>query len=206
LFRRKLKSNVITIALLLAIFTVCLTGCGRTVVENSNGLEKDYTIDAVPFENVMGFSGHFKDSTTEEGFIVRSFFGKTDAEEDMVIAEAFGFAPEYYILDTDGDGISELLSNSTYCVDGHRELYVFRRSEKHIQVGCVNWAKADMPDLDFWGVNAVQTSYSPEENCILIEYCSNENPDGRNTIRAGFEYIDYIDWNGTYYPSVSNQE
>jgi len=184
MMRNRLLVSILSVLIIVCILAT-FTGCGH----NS-------------FENILGYSGYFKDNKQEDDFKIRTYYGKTSDGKEIVIAESFGYSIDTYVVDIDGDGITELLSNSVYGADSHKELYVFKQSCDNIQIGYVNWEKLNIPDLNYWGCNAVSTAYIPDENCIQIIYCSNEADDGIKTIKTGFDILDYNDWNRIDYPSV----
>jgi len=116
------------------------------------------------------------------------------------------FEQEDYYLDIDNDGITETLSNITCGGDGHSELYVYKTVEGQEKVGYVDWLQLDLP-VWYWGCNAVQTRYNPEQNKIEISYCPNqEDAKHHKTTYANFDIIKYVEYDGNYLPGIDIEE
>ena len=63
--------------------------------------------------------------------------------EDVCVAEQFGYnGPEAWSRDLDGDGVPELICNSTYG-DGARRVIVYRSSNGVIEAGWIRWSYYD---------------------------------------------------------------
>jgi len=126
------------------------------VLSTSSETDKNESLSEMPFA--------FTENTDPYGFIIRTYY---DGEEP--VAESFGYEIDDYYIDFDNDGLKELLCNCEYGVDGHREVYVYKTSKPSLK-GEYMFKEEDLPGLNYWGVNAVQTFYDPSKKAIIVSY------------------------------------
>lgn len=128
----------------------------------------------VIFSDLFGLSGQSVE-TTENHFTTRSYFVSDMNGSEVCIAESFGFEIDDYIVDLDGDGVTELVCNCQYGGDGHESVYVYRRNGNVIERG---WLDLEHKQLDMvmpanwknWGVNSTAERYIPETGIFEIRY------------------------------------
>lgn len=134
-----------------------------------------YSIEIVktPFDNIMGLSGYYVEKT-EAYLKLRTYYIIDSDGTDVSIAESFGFEINDFIVDLDGDGVTELVCNCQSGGDGHEEVYVFRRNENKIEQGYLDFERISMPQWNNWGVNSTASKYDEREGCFRISY-STEN-------------------------------
>lgn len=136
---------------------------------------KVYSIEIVktPFDNIMGLSGYYTEKT-ELYFKIRSYYVTDTDGTDVRIAESFGFGINDFVVDLDGDGVTELVCNCQSGGDGHENVYVFRRNGSKIEQGYPDFERISMPQWNNWGVNSTASKYDEREGCFQISY-STEN-------------------------------
>lgn len=123
-----------------------------------------------PFTGIMGYNGFFDLETVMDGHFKLCFYYAQTESSVLPIGESFGFGREDYIVDLDGDGVTELICNCTYGADGGRTAYVFRNRGGAVERGWLDW---DMPaDFDNWGANASWEEYDPDRGLFLVHYCA----------------------------------
>ena len=130
----------------------------------------------------------YEEKTDDYGFTERTYIAK-----DQVIAESFGYENDDYVIDIDGDGKEELICNCMWGGDSHEEAYVYKYEGDKTLVGFINWLKLDMPGLNYWGVNAVQTHYDSESGKILVKYYDAKG-DAFRDIPVGFDQLEFTQW------------
>ena len=145
-----------------------------------------------PFEGIMGLDGFYDTEYEFPYFSIRTYYGIFgEYEKYMYIGESYGFdEPEDYIVDIDGDGITELLCNCVTGASTHSDLYVYKLSKEGILKGHVVWTEDDLPGLMYWGNNAVQNSYDPANNDVKIVYYKGET-DETVELHFGFDIIEF---------------
>ena len=150
------------------------------------------------FENLFGLSGYYIDTSTDH-LITRTYYVPVENDGGHSIAESFGFAIDDYIVDLDGDGVTELVCNCQYGGDGHESVYVYRRNGTVIERGWLNWDASELLDFKDWGVNATRESYDPESGFFMLDYDTNR---GDFASRA----YHYKDFTFEEYAQVPKQE
>lgn len=164
--RNKMKKSII---LFILIITIVLSGCmARSCSQNTKQILPEVsdpvamkTNENATFSEIPFF---FTEDKDKYGFIIRTYY-----DSETPIAESFGYKINDYYIDFDRDGVKELLCNCEYGVDGHREVYVFKIGKPSLK-GQYVFNIEDLPGLNYWGVNAVQTFYDPLENAIIVSY------------------------------------
>ncbi|MCD8325661.1 MAG: M56 family metallopeptidase [Lachnospiraceae bacterium] len=110
--------------------------------------------------------------TTQEGFCTtRYYFGILDGE-CLLLGEGGGYGDsDEYILDVDGDGVTELICNEIYS-DGVQVAVVYQWDGEKVLVGGLDGLLTEEPDSNWLG--SCLTWYLPEENVVEIRYWKNE--------------------------------
>lgn len=121
------------------------------------------------FGDIMGFPGYIvTDPGAGPGHTTRTYY-TIRGGGPMKIAETFGFdEPQDYVVDLDGDGVTELVANVTYGGDGARRVYVYQRRGNDVYLGTLS---ADgLPNFDNWGANAYWSEYDSAKKVFRIHY------------------------------------
>lgn len=106
--------------------------------------------------------------------MILRYFAELDGKTQC-IAEVFGYTvsePEVYSKDIDGDGIKELICNCTYGT-GTKRVYIYRNNNGVIEQGTLVYDTNDssiFPNLNNWGINAIQEMYDPDNDTFVISY------------------------------------
>ncbi len=121
------------------------------------------------FAGIMGYTGYFTTETgAGPGHTVRTYY-TIQGGGPMKIAETFGFdEPQDYVVDLDGDGVTELVANVTYGGDGARRVYVYQRRGNDVYLGTLS--PTGLPNFNNWGANAYWSEYDPQEQVFRIHY------------------------------------
>ena len=131
---------------------------------------------AVSFVELMGLDCWYTEEETLPNFIERTYYAVIPGSNTSFrIAESFGWEIDDHIVDLDGDGVTELVSNCQYGGDGHESVYVYRRNGTVIERGWLNLDASELDDFNDWGVNATRNYYDPETGFFMLEYDTNKN-------------------------------
>ena len=122
------------------------------------------TYTAGTFDELMGCSGYY---IYENEYIYTT--GYYYSEEGELLAETWGSGIDGdFIVDLNGDGTSELVSNCMWYADGAMATGVYYKKDSQILYGYAD----DLLDEEFdnWGVLSEYSRYLPEENVVEIFY------------------------------------
>ena len=121
------------------------------------------------FDELMGCSGYY--IYEYEFMYVTGFYY---SEEGELLAETWGSGKDGdFIVDLNGDGASELVSNRMWYADGVRRTGVYYKKDSQILYGYADDLLDEKYD-DFIGVSAEYSWYLPEENVVEIFYWIDE--------------------------------
>lgn len=126
------------------------------------------TYTAGTFDELMGCSGYY---IYENEYIYTT--GYYYSEEGELLAETWGAGKDGdFIVDLNGDGTSELVSNCMWYADGAMATGVYYKKDSQILYGYAD----DLLDEEFdnWGVLSEYSRYLPEENVVEIFYWIDE--------------------------------
>lgn len=114
----------------------------------------------------------------------------------MRIVEMFGpsegeyISPDAYIIDFDGDGISELVCNCTYA-DGGQSVRVYRNNGGVIEVGTISAEYIDSLDLGLIWINYIEY-FDPDVGFVM----SNVTEEGTRTATftglGPFDFVPFV--------------
>lgn len=135
---------------------------------------------AKPFYGLMGLDGWYEEYQTAPHHTCRRYYVAMGDNRSIEIGCSFNFSIEDYVVDLDGDGVTELVCNCVYGGDGAQRLRVYRRNGDRIERGSIDAAKLDLGGWDNWGVNSTGERYDPETGTITVEYAS----DSGGTVRT----------------------
>jgi len=147
---------------------------------------------------IMGFSAYYEEIEEPDGFVIRNYYTKQSSnEESKLIAISWNCTIDDYIKDINQDGTSELVCNCIYGGDGHKEVIVYRWNGSQIEKGMVDWENLALDNLDYWGINAVQTEYNSSYNKIMVYYTQSINSQRNIAIReVEFDALVFSVWDG----------
>lgn len=173
------------------------------------------------FSNIMGYNGTV--ISEEIGpHNLRSYYAVA-GNQRWLIAETFGFGdPEDYVVDLDGDGITELLAYVTYGGDGARRAYVYQRRGDKIYLG--TFSTEGLRNFNDWGANSTWSEYEPSTGIFRLHYAQKGRDDyavigTREVARFQFDVFtpappditplsaEELSWfNETFYPIVYDKQ
>ena len=144
---------------------------GQSVSQETETAQSAETQTA--FTDVLGYDGVRVRDTEDGSFWNMWTYYAEEHDERFPIAESFGFSdqPQDYVVDLDGDGVTELIANVQYGGDGHEDVYVYRRvgdGPDGIQRGTLDLS--DLPNFNNWGANATSAEYDAGAGVFRIRY------------------------------------
>ena len=124
------------------------------------------------FSGIMGFDGYCVDTPSCGSHVIRSYYGKTD-DGMALIAETFGFAENSgdYILDFDGDGVTELIANVCYGGDGAERVRVWQLRNGNVELGCIDIKAYDSVGAIYLSISE---RFDPDRNTFVISFFTEE--------------------------------
>lgn len=131
-------------------------------------------IYAVPVSELMGLDCWYTEEITTPSFFGRTYFSQiSGSDTSFIVAESFGYEIDDYIVDLDGDGISELVCNCQYG-DGAQEVFVYRRNGDQIERGYIeleeDWLGQIMPDWKNKSILCIVRKYNAETGKFEVGY------------------------------------
>ena len=126
------------------------------------------------FTDIMGYTGYAVTERQASSWYLRTYY-TVQGGGPLTIAETFGYGqPQDFVVDLDGDGVTELVANVTFGGDGARRAYVYQRRGEDVYLG--DPSADGLPDFNNWGANASWSEYDPLEQVFRIHY-SQKNSD-----------------------------
>jgi|GEM_PF-7034958 len=184
--KRTTAAVVVAVALIAAVVVGC-TFSGTTdepteptdrqsATPEPSETPPEETVDSpyVPFDDIMGFSGYWYDEETAPGHHTRRYHAEKPDGGYFLLAESFGFGDAGdFVLDIDGDGLSELVCNCVYGGDGHETVNVYRSMRDGlIWRGYFDPYALDLDDWVNWGVNSYASRYDPQKEVFVLTYAT----------------------------------
>ena len=147
-----------------------------------------YTNDGIMgyVDDLMGSHAFYYESETGFGHRQRVY----TSGQGKVLGESWGFEIDDYILDVNGDGLTDLVCNVVFGGDGHRECYVYTMDQGRVMLGLVD--RSSFPDLYDWGANAMETWYDEEKGQVCVIYSSGQ--DKPETVYVDPDDLVYTEW------------
>ena len=132
------------------------------------------SVEPYAFTDILGCSGYVV-SDANGPHNLRSYYAVA-GNQRWLIAETFGFGEaEDYVVDLDGDGITELVANVTFGGDGARRAYVYQRRGDEIYLGTLS--AEGLPNFHDWGVNSTWSEYEPSTGIFRLHYAQKNSDD-----------------------------
>ena len=128
------------------------------------------------FKGILGCSGYFEEYAVAGEQTFRDYY----TDSGTLLASTFGFHEmgEDIVLDIDGDGVTELISNMVYG-DGARRLTVFR-----LRNGCIEQGTLD--EEPYWDdsiiYRSIEVYYDLESRRIVLRYRLADDVENRVTV------------------------
>lgn len=171
------KLAVLVLTVLTAALSLC--GCGS----RTDAPDTATTTRSVPtfayvradFQNIMGYDGYWEEELYNSQHHTRRYYAEENGKVfPIAVSWYWKFDPsekvEDYVLDIDGDGVTELVCNTLTGADIHAEVYIFRRTANGVECGRIDREKANIPDFDDWGANASVSCYDAQTGQFLLSY------------------------------------
>ena len=169
--------------LVLTVLTAALSLCGCSSRTEAPAADKtDSTEMGEPvlfekgsFQNIMGYDGYWEEERTHSKHHIRRYYTEENGSPVLIACSWFWRSDpadtvEDYVLDIDGDGVTELVCNTLTGADIHAEVYIFRRTANGVECGRIDREKANIPDFDDWGANASVSCYDAQTGQFLLSY------------------------------------
>ena len=158
-----------------------------SVPEAKPAPEPEPAAELIPFADIMGYDGYYVEDESVPWHYRRTYNYALDAGTGL-LAESFGFQIDDYVLDLDGDGVTELICNCTYG-DGADRVYVYRKNGDMIQRGWLDcFGRRELyPGIsDTEAVWAIVQRYDAEQGAFLVTYPSRAASSGDGTTSGSF--------------------
>lgn len=167
--------------LVLTVLTAALSPCGcssRTEAPDTASTARSVpapTYVRADFQNIMGYDGYWEEELYDSRHHIRRYYAEESGKVfPIAVSWYWKFDPsekvEDYVLDIDGDGVTELVCNTLTGADIHAEVYIFRRTANGVERGEIDREKANIPDFDDWGANASVSCYDAQTGQFLLSY------------------------------------
>lgn len=148
---------------------------------------------------LMGMDGWYRDDeNSDTHFIQRTYFTRSADGTDLPIAQSFGFAIDDYIVDLDGDGVTELVSNCQWA-DGAERIYIFRLRNGGVELGHLEWSASDLPNYEHWGIDSTAERYDAKSGQFILKYATGVD----SFASRAYRYSDFVFEKYAWFP---NQE
>ena len=141
---------------------------------------------ATPFANIMGLDGWYEEYQTGPHHSTRRYYISASDGRSTEIGKSFHFDLDDYVVDLDGDGMTELICNCGYEADGVMRLHVYRRNGDMIERGSMDYGKLNLTAWDNRGVNSTAERFDPASGKITVEYASLASSSGDGSTPGTF--------------------
>lgn len=138
----------------------------------------------VAFDDIMGLSGFYSETTDGANFITRKYYVPAVVGGYTPIGESFGYTIDDHVVDLDGDGVTELVCNCQYGADGAQRVFVYRLKDGVVEQGVYDSVYSTLPDYNNWGVNSSAEYYAAGAGEFMLRY---DTKDG-STATKKFSY------------------
>ncbi len=169
--------------LVLTVLTAALSLCGCSSRTEAPAADKtDSTEMGEPvlfekgsFQNIMGYDGYWEEERTHSKHHIRRYYTEENGSPVLIACSWFWRSDpadtvEDYVLDIDGDGVTELVCNTVTGGSTHLEVYIYRRTANGVERGEIDREKTNIPDFDDWGTNASSSRYDAQTERFLLSY------------------------------------
>lgn len=168
----------------------------RTVLGTNRGTR------TIAFENIMGLSGFYSETTDGVGFITRKYYVPAVVGGYTPIGGSFGYTIDDHVVDLDGDGVTELVCNCQYGADGAQRVFVYRLKNGAVEKGFCGSVYSTLPDYNNWGVNGSGEYYDADADEFVLGYSTTRGAVEMAEKRFTYRLLDFIPYafNDTPYP------
>ena len=148
----------------------------ESVLNSDSEAEQTFATKSVELGFILGYENCYAEvENTGPGHYSWRIYNS----EGQQIACQFGFScednPDIVIVDVDGDGNNDLISNCCYGADGIERLYVFINKDDTIEVGVFNIEKYEEEQGIAVDSNDYKIYYSEESNCLIFHNNSDDS-------------------------------
>ena len=157
----------------------------------------------VAFDDIMGLSGFYSETTDGAGFITRKYYVPAVVGGYTPIGESFGYTINDHMVDLDGDGVTELVCNCQYGADGAQRVFVYRLKNGAVEQGFYDSVYSTLPDYNNWGVNSSAEYYDADANEFVLGYSTTHGVAEMAEKRFTYRLLDFVPYafNDTPYPA-----
>lgn len=154
---------------------------------------------AEQYTNIMGYDGYIVAVEETAPHFLTWYYCTEENYEEKCIAEVFGYSggeERAFIVDLDGDGITELVCNCMYGSDGEERVFVYRNNGGIIEQGYLDIYSDVENEIGCAG--AIKEKYDPETGTFKVVV----NADGRELKNVSFTGMNYF----TFMPYETTKE
>ncbi len=126
----------------------------------------------VAFDDIMGLSGFYSETTDGAGFLTRRYYVPAVVGGYTPIGGSFGYTIDDHVVDLNGDGVTELVCNCQCGADGAQRVFVYQLDtrEGHIEQGTYYPVYSKLTDYNDWGVNSSGEYYDADAGKFVLRY------------------------------------
>ena len=158
----------------------------------------------VAFDDIMGLSGFYSETTDGANFITRQYYVPAVVGGYTPIGESFGYTIDDHVVDLDGDGVTELICNCQYGADGAERVFVYRLDtrEGYIEQGTYYPVYSALPNYNDWGVNSSAEYYDADADEFVLGYSTTHGVAEMAEKRFTYRLLDFVPYafNDTPFP------
>ena len=157
----------------------------------------------VAFDNIMGLSGFYSETTDGANFITRKYYVPAVVGGYTPIGGSFGYTIVDHVVDLDGDGVTELVCNCQYGADGAQRVFVYRLKDGAVEQGFYDSVYSTLPDYNNWGVNSSAEYYDANADEFVLGYSTTHGVAEMAEKRFTYRLLDFVPYafNDTPYPA-----
>ena len=157
----------------------------------------------VAFDDIMGLSGFYSETTDGANFITRQYYVPAVVGGYTPIGGSFGYTIDDHVVDLDGDGVTELVCNCQYGADGAQRVFVYRLKNGAVEQGFYDSVYSTLPDYNNWGVNSSAEYYDANADEFVLGYSTTHGVAEMAEKRFTYRLLDFVPYafNDTPYPA-----
>lgn len=156
----------------------------------------------VAFDDIMGLSGFYSETTDGANFITRRYYVPAVVGGYTPIGGSFGYNIDDHVVDLDGDGVTELVCNCQYGADGAQRVFVYRLKNGAVEQGFCGSVYSTLPDYNNWGVNGSGEYYDADADEFVLGYSTTRGAVEMAEKRFTYRLLDFVPYafNDSPYP------
>ena len=156
----------------------------------------------VAFDDIMGLSGFYSETTDGANFITRQYYVPAVVGGYTPIGGSFGYTIDDHVVDLDGDGVTELVCNCQYGADGAQRVFVYRLKNGAVEQGFYDSVYSTLSDYNNWGVNSSAEYYDADADEFVLGYSTTHGVAEMAEKRFTYRLLDFVPYafNDTPFP------